>query len=317
MVLPTLAITLGDPSGIGPEITAKALLSKGIYKVCRPVVVGDIRFLKPFIPENKKLPCRFVHIPSDLKSVKSGKISAASGHAAYSAIVRAVELAKSREVSGIVTSPISKAALSLAGCRFPGHTELLASLTNTKDYAMMMLAENYRTVMVTRHMPLSKVPSAISVQEILRAAVLSDVFLKKNMGIKKPAIGICALNPHAGEGGILGTEDQQIILPAIKKLQKKGINAAGPLPSDSAWRYTAEGRFDLLLTMYHDQAMIGLKCLLPRKVVNVTIGLPFIRTSPGHGTAMDIAGKNTADPQPMIESIKLAALLCKFTHSDI
>jgi len=224
--------------------------------------------------------------------------------------MKAVELARLGRVQGIVTAPISKEAFALAGIRFPGHTELLAGATGTKNFAMMMAAGRLRAVMVTRHQPLMSVGATLSVEEIVRVGRLCSYFLGDSLCIKIPRIGICALNPHAGEGGMFGKEESSIIIPAARALKRKGVGITGLFPADSAWRKMSEGRLDALITMYHDQAMIPLKCLAPDKIVNITVGLPFVRTSPGHGTAPDIAGKNLADPLPMIEAIKTAADLC-------
>jgi 4-hydroxythreonine-4-phosphate dehydrogenase len=172
---------------------------------------------------------------------------------------------------------------------------------------MMMMAGRLRTIMVTRHIPVSAVGRTITPKGIVEAACLGDQFLKKYEGIDAPRIGICALNPHAGEAGLIGREEVTVIRPAIVKLRQMRINCEGPLPADSAWQRHAAGEFDMLITMYHDQAMIPLKCIAPDKIVNITAGLPFIRTSPGHGTAFNIAGKNKADPRPMIEAILCAA----------
>ena len=309
MAVPRLAVTLGDPSGIGPEIVAKALLRSAIYRRCRPVVIGDKRLLS-ILPGAIKSRFDVIDIPVSGRQVSPGKISRASGMAAYVWLMKAVELARCGRVRGIVTAPISKEALALAGIGLPGHTELLAGATGTKNFAMMMAAGRLRAVMVTRHRPLMSVGAALSVDEIVRAGRLCASFLTGSLSVKVPRIGLCALNPHAGEGGMIGKEECLIIAPAMRALRRKGVHVSGVLPADSAWRKMNEGSLDALITMYHDQAMIPLKCLAPEKIVNITLGLPFVRTSPGHGTAPDIAGKNIADPSPMIEAIKTAADLC-------
>lgn len=310
MALPRLAITIGDPAGIGPEIVRKIIEYKPLYKICKPIIIGDIRLFKG-IKQNKLL-FEFVDIPvSDIGQIKPGQISIASGKASYDYICKAVNLVENNKADAIVTSPISKAALNLAGFPFQGHTELLASLTNTKNYAMLMVAGKLRSVMVTRHIPVCETGKKLSIDKIVKTVILSNNFLQNKINKLKPRIGICALNPHAGEGGLLGKEEDKIILPAIDYLHKKDVNVVGPLPVDSAWLKAKKGEFDLLVTMYHDQTMIALKCIAPEKIVNVTIGLPFVRTSPGHGTGFDIAGKNIANPLPTIEAIKIAASFCK------
>lgn len=312
MSLPRLAITIGDVAGIGPEIVSKALSIGRICKICEPIIVGNLRILKKYGLDSNRFPCRFIDLPvKEIQKVKSGKISKVSGFAAYKYICKAVELIESGEADGLVTAPISKAALNLAGIRYSGHTELLASLTHSKNYAMLMVSGKLRAVMVTRHISIKDVSGQLSKKNIIDTILIAQKALKKEFGIKSPRICVCSLNPHSGESGLLGNEEKRTIEPAVKTLKSMGLRIAGPLPPDSAWVKLIRGEFDLLVTMYHDQAMIGLKCLDPRKIVNVTIGLPFIRTSPGHGTGFDIAGKDAADPVPMIEAIKLAATLCK------
>ncbi len=242
-------------------------------------------------------------------AVKTGKFSRVTGAMSYLWLKRSIELAKSGRVNAIVTAPISKEALHLAGINYSGHTEILADLTKTKNYAMLMVSESLRAVMVTRHIPLSGVSKEITKEKITSTALLLNGFLRARYKIKNPRIGVSALNPHAGEGGILGSEEGKVIFPAVLELKKKNINVSGPLPVDSAWLKMKEGEFDLLVCMYHDQVMIPLKSICPEKIVNITCGLPFIRTSPGHGTAFDIAGRNIADERPMVEAIKAAVFL--------
>ncbi len=313
MAKPTVGITIGDPSGIGPEITLKAIMHPKIRKVCKLVVIGSKTFLPGLKKSGKKTFYDFVEVPCpDLNKVVLGKFSSKTGLASYKFIAKAVELLKSRKIDALVTAPISKEALNLAGILYSGHTELLADFTQTKDFAMLMVANNFRTAMVTRHMPLQYACKNISAQNIVSITQLARKFLINKLKIKNPKIGICALNPHAGEGGLLGREEEDFIIPAIKKLKNKNIYVEGPIPADSAWLKMKNGKFDFLITMYHDQAMIPLKILEPEKIVNITIGLPFIRTSPGHGTAFDIAGKGKADPSSMIEAIKVAADLSRY-----
>jgi 4-hydroxythreonine-4-phosphate dehydrogenase len=308
--LPRLAITLGDPNGIGPEVVGKALAMPSLYRYCQPVIVGDAIAFRRYKVSPADVRYRFVDVHTKgCTKIEPGKTTAIAGRAAHAAVVRAVELIRNGEADALVTAPLSKEALHRAGIRYPGHTELLAVLTGSKRYAMLMVAGSLRAVMATRHVALSRAGKALSVRRILDTTVLSHQSLQNTFRIPHPRIALCALNPHAGEGGLLGSEEQEIIQPALRCIHRRGIPADGPLPGDSAWQKMAAGNYDLLVTMYHDQAMIGLKCLAPEKIVNVTIGLPFIRTSPGHGTGFDIAGKNRADPRSMIEAIKLAAQL--------
>ena len=307
-MLPKIAITLGDPAGIGPEIVAKALLNPQIHKLCTPVVIGDARLLPKKLLLNKKN--IIVNIPAKLSSINIGKPSIASGIVSHLYICTAVELALKGEISGIVTAPISKEAFSLAGIKYSGHTELLASLAKAKNVVMLMQRGKINVLLLTRHLPICAVSKNIKKDVIVRDTILSYSYLKEKMAIKSPRVAVLSLNPHAGDGGVIGKEEQTIILPAVNELRRKKINVIGPLPSDSAWQKAVIGNFDLLIAMYHDQAMIGLKMLKNSEIVNITLGLNFVRTSPGHGTAYDIAGKNLADPNPMIEAIKTAVHLC-------
>lgn len=306
MPLPRLAITIGDPAGIGPEITGKALSERSIYAVCRPLVVGERRFLKTLSSLEKRFPLRVVDVPSSGR-IEPGKLSAAAGRAAYGYVLKAVSLVQDGEAEALVTAPVSKEAIVRAGIPFSGHTELLASLTQAPSCAMLMVAGPCRSVMVTRHIPVKKIAAALTTRDIVTTTLQAVRFLEQHARIRRVRVGVMSLNPHAGEGGLLGTEEKTVIRPAIAALRRKGIEAEGPLPPDSAWLKAKNGTYDLLVAMYHDQTMIGLKCLAPEKIVNVTAGLPFVRTSPGHGTAFDIAGTGIADARSMIEAIKTAA----------
>ncbi|MGA2090037.1 MAG: 4-hydroxythreonine-4-phosphate dehydrogenase PdxA [Endomicrobiales bacterium] len=311
MALPRIVITLGDPSGVGPEIVLKALTARQARKSCKIIVVGDKRLLT--IRKGVfSFPTTFVDVPvtdNDIDAIRPGIVSAAGGRAAYTWLCAAVKMISRGDADALVTAPLSKEALHLAGCRYPGHTELLAALTGTKNVAMMMASGSLWSVMMTRHVPLKKVSSLLCVQDIVHTTQLSYDFLRNHAHLNKPRIVMCALNPHAGEAGLLGKEESTIMSPAIKALRSAGIAVAGPVPADTAWRCAREGLWDLIVTMYHDQTMIPLKIIAPEKIVNITVGLPFIRTSPGHGTAFDIAGKNCADPRSMIEAIGVAASL--------
>ena len=308
---PRIGITIGDPAGIGPEIVKKAIESLEIKKVCTPVVIGcgfsifgDRLLKRSSGTDYADVSCE------NISSIVPGKVSASAGLASFRFLERSIELLEQGKIDAVVTAPISKEALKLAGIKYSGHTEFFADYTRTKDYAMLMAAGDLRAVMVTRHMPLSEVSKNITAGMIVSASKLTRRFLAEKFKIKDPRLVVCALNPHAGESGLLGKEEGSIITPAVRSLLNKKIRVVGPLPADSAWHKMVTGEFDLLVGMYHDQVMIPLKCLSPEKIVNITVGLPFIRTSPGHGTAFDIAGKNMADPASMIEAIKTAAKLC-------
>jgi 4-hydroxythreonine-4-phosphate dehydrogenase len=310
MALPKLALTIGDPAGIGPEVTSKALLDKSIYEICRPVVIGDVRLITNHKKLSEEFECQFIDIPcGDIAKIVPGRFSRITGKCSYDYILKSVELINEGVCDGVVTAPVSKEAMSLAGVKYPGQTELFADLSGTKKYGMLMAAEQLRVVMVTRHMSLTEVSKNLSIDIIKDTVVLTQAFISKNFGIVNPKIIVCSLNPHGGEGGMFGKEERMFIVPAVKMLQETGFNISGPFGADSAWLKMIEKRLDFMVAMYHDQAMVGLKCLNPEKIVNITMGLPFVRTSPGHGTGFDIAGKNIADPTSMKEAIKLAAKL--------
>lgn len=273
-----IIITTGDPKGIGPEVTKKALED----------------------PKIKRLANFFVIKAND----KTG----------FFAIEKAVEILKKYQVDALVTAPVNKEAINKSGIPFQGHTEYLAEATNTKKIAMMLCGGPLKVTTVTRHVPLKKVSSTLTQAKIIEAVRLTDSGLKKYFGIKKPRIGVCALNPHCGEGGTIGREEQAIIIPAIKKIKRfvPGIN--GPVSGDVIFHMAYNGKLDAVISMYHDQGLGPLKMVAFEKGVNVTLGLPFIRTSPDHGTAYDIAGKGIADPDSMKEAIKLAVNMCLKNH---
>jgi 4-hydroxythreonine-4-phosphate dehydrogenase len=306
---------MGDPAGIGPEVIGKALRARSVTSLCAPIIVGSRTVFARYGYDPEDLPGTFIDVKTPgIAAVRPGKVSAAGGKAAYACILKAVELINGKQADALVTAPLSKEALRRAGVRYEGHTELLAALSSVKEYAMMMVAGELRSVMVTRHIPLSETGKRLSRRAIVEAACLADRELRRWCAIRRPRVAVCALNPHAGEGGLLGSEERTVILPAVRQLRSQGLDAAGPLPGDSAWRKTLDGKYDLVVCMYHDQTMLALKCAAPEKIVNVTAGLPFIRTSPGHGTAFDIAGSGSASALPMIEAIRCAA---RFSRSRL
>jgi 4-hydroxythreonine-4-phosphate dehydrogenase len=348
---PIIGITMGDPAGIGPEVVVKSLMDKKISLSCFHLVFGSYPLIfsaaKKFLRKANVrkitwvedvfedsgeyinvLDCtRFNHT-----KVKSGKITKLSGRIAADCVIYATQFALSNQIDAVVTAPLSKRGLHLAGYDFPGHTEFLAYLTASQKFAMMFISERFsegtrfagKVVLVTTHLALSQVAKAISKKLILEKIILAEETLRKYFRIKKPQIGVCALNPHAGEEGIFGTEEKKFILPAIRSAQKMGIKAFGPYPADTIFssppltrlsplpsgervrvRGISQG-FDCIVAMYHDQGLIPLKMAGLGNAVNVTIGLPIIRTSPDFGTALDIAGKGIADPKGMINAILLA-----------
>ena len=303
MLKPKIAVTIGDPSGIGPEIVYRAVNSLKIQRVCSPVVVGDKYIISKYFNINKKYKnIDFVFSSDYKKDVVIGKPSKLSGTIACDAIKTAVKLCLENKTKSMVTAPVSKESFKYAGLKFSGHTEFLASLTKTKNYCMMMICDKINSVMVTRHLPVSKVSSVLTQKDIVLTTKLSADFIEKVIN-KKPKILLCALNPHAGDNGILGNDEKKTIIPAINKLKKQQYNICGFYPVDVAWAKFLKNKYDLIVGMYHDQIMLPLKILNPKKIVNVTVGLPFIRTSPGHGTAFDIAGKNIADSSSMEQAI--------------
>ncbi|MDR2399800.1 MAG: 4-hydroxythreonine-4-phosphate dehydrogenase PdxA [Endomicrobium sp.] len=300
MLKPRIAITLGDPAGISYGIVCRTVNSLAVKRVCSPVVFGDKEVLKQYF--TKKIPFEFVESSNIGHSLKIGSPSKKAGLIALFAIEKAVSYCMSGKAKALVTAPVSKESLKLADVKYPGHTELLAALTKSKKVAMLMACGKMHGVMVTRHIPISEIHKTLKTRDIIDTVRLSVDFIGK----KNIKVALCALNPHAGDNSILGSEEEKIIMPSYKILLKQGINLTKPLPADSVWLKAKRGSFDLVCTMYHDQLMIPLKCINASKIVNVTAGLPFIRTSPGHGTAFDIAGKNKADIIPMIESILYA-----------
>lgn len=324
---PVVGITMGDPAGIGPEIVIKALRRARVISACRPVVFGTTRFLKQLGPDlTSDIVFKKTKNPAGASSGKktinvvecpvSGKItvgrkSARAGKASLDYLDKAIEFALRGEIDAIVTAPLNKAAVRLSGAAdFTGHTEYLAEKTNTRTYAMMFHSERLKVVLVTAHLPLKEVADSITTQKIVRATSLANEALKK-LGISPPRIGIASLNPHAGEDDAFGDEDGKIIAPAVRHARKQLMNVEGPLPADTLFHAAYTGGFDLVVAMYHDQALAPFKMIAFDTGVNVTLGLPFVRTSVDHGTAFDIAGKGMASDKSLVEAIKLAGRLVK------
>lgn len=296
-----LALTLGDPRGIGPEVTAAALARPWAPNV-RLITVG---------------PAGAGPIP-DVKvgTFDPGADAATAGRLAGAAIERAVELALAGEVEGIVTAPIDKAALAAAGYGFPGHTELLRSLTDAGEVAMMMAAEStplggpLRVVLATIHIALEAVPGAVTRERLLSQARLAHGALVRLWGLEAPRLALCAMNPHASNGGLFGDHEARVMVPVVGELVAEGLNVTGPVPADTVFVRALKGEFDAVIAPYHDVGMAAFKTASFGSGVNITLGLPFIRTSPDHGTALDIAGRGLADPTSMIEAVRTAVRLC-------
>lgn len=320
---PTIAITMGDPSGVGPEIIVKSLNDKNIYENCRPFVVGDLKILKRALKvTNIALGLNSISRPEDAKceygtidiidldlvseDLPWGQVSAEAGNAAFRYLEKAIAFANEGEIQGICTAPLNKEALHKAGHIYPGHTEILAELTNTKDFAMMLSAPGLRVIHVTTHIGLIDAVNKINVDRQYTVIKLAHDTLQK-AGIPNPRIAVCGINPHAGENGLFGHgEEEEKIIPAVKKAQEEGINVQGPLPADTLFFRARRGDFDIVVAQYHDQGHGPIKVLGLEAGVNITVGLPIIRTSVDHGTAFDIAGKNIADELSLKEAIRMA-----------
>jgi 4-hydroxythreonine-4-phosphate dehydrogenase len=285
-VKPRIAITVGDPSGIGPEIAARAAEDERVLAVCEPVIYG----------------------PSNPRAFVPGVLSAEAGRAAHDAIVRAVEDAKHRKVSGVATAPISKEAFRLAGLRWTGHTDLLAHLTGSRHVAMMFYAETLRVVLATIHVALADVPRVLT-RASLEATIMLTARELPRFGIEAPRLAVAGLNPHAGEHGLFGREEETVIAPAIEACREQRVDVRGPFPGDTIFLRASRGEFDVVIACYHDQGLIPVKMVAFGQAVNVTLGLPIVRTSVDHGTAFDIAGQGVADPGSMIAAVILAARL--------
>lgn len=311
-----IGITMGDPAGIGPEIIVKAFAEEDIYKICNPLVIGDRAIIKEVIkvtgmnfdPDNIEI-LNLNEIKNPSKLVK-GKPSEESGRAAFSYIRKAVELLRLGIIEGLVTCPISKIALRMAGLNWSGHTDMLADLTETENYAMAFYSEQLKVILVTIHVPLKDVPYLIKKERVINSIFFANKACEM-LGLQSSRIGVCGLNPHAGEEGIMGREEIEEIVPAVQEAKALGINVSGPFPADSLFYRAYNGEFDIVVSMYHDQALAPFKLIAFEKGVNFTIGLPFIRTSPDHGTAYDIAWQGKANPLSLLEAIKLAVRMVK------
>lgn len=302
-----IGITLGDPSGIGPEVVAKALKNPAIRRLAHFKIIGDEiifkRYRFPRTPTCNWIGINKIH-PFDFQ-FKDARSEGAAASLAY--LETAVGMLKDQKLDGLVTGPVSKESISALGIPFNGHTEYLADNFGVTDFEMMFHSPKLRLIIATRHLALKNVPDAITHEQLLRTLRLANESFKELFKIKKPNIALAGLNPHAGEGGLLGQEEKMIISPAIKDAQAAGIRAFGPFAADTIFSPKNFKKYDLFIAMYHDQGLAPLKAMYFNELVNVTLGLPFIRTSPSHGTGFDIAGKNKADPSSMIEAIKFCA----------
>ena len=323
---PIIGVTMGDPAGVGPEIAIKVLSKPEMYRVCKPVLVGDLGVLKK-IAEELIIDITFEVVDSakdtsgeagvidvvDLKNVdidalEVGKISLEVGRASIEYIEKAAECALKGDVDAVVTGPINKKAIQLAGSRHIGHTEVLAALCGVEDPLTMFWVRGARIFFLTRHLSLVDAVKAVKKDRIVKT-VVEMVRELQRIGVEDPLIAVAALNPHASDEGLVGSEEEEEIVPAIEELQTKGIHVVGPVPADTVVLKALEGQYDAVLSLYHDQGHIAAKTVDFYGTVSVTLGLPFIRTSVDHGTAYDIAGKGLANPRSLEEAIKLAAKL--------
>ncbi|MEB3100308.1 4-hydroxythreonine-4-phosphate dehydrogenase PdxA [Ferviditalea candida] len=326
MSKPVIAVTMGDAAGIGPEIIVKALSRPEIYAICKPLVIGDSSVLErarritgkdiAFHVVGSVGDGRFAPGFIDLLDLQLlpdppavGKLSKEAGNAAFRYIEKAVQLGLQGDIQAICTAPLNKAALHMGGHQYPGHTEILADLMNVQNYSMMLASPKLRVIHVTTHIGLLDAIRIINPERVYTVIRLAHEMLVRS-GVAKPKISVCGINPHAGEGGLFGYgEEEEKIVPAVERAAGEGIDAVGPLPADTLFYRAARGDFDVVVAMYHDQGHGPIKVLGLEAGVNITVGLPVVRTSVDHGTAFDIAGRGIADETSLMEALKQAAAL--------
>ena len=320
---PVLAITMGDAAGIGPELILKAFKDDELYKICCPIIIGSLAVME-YYKNLFQIDVKFNVIkdvsaakyetmvldildisPIDVSKLNVGHLSVEAGNAAVICTQHAGHLALQQKVDAIVSAPLNKESMRMAGYNFEGQTQILAELTQAKRFGMILLLGDMRVMMLTTHMALRKACDAVTKEKVLSMIELADESLRA-FGIKKPRIAVAGLNPHSGEGGLFGTEEVEGSIPAIKAAAAKGIDAIGPVPADVVFVKAKEGQYDLVLAMFHDQANMAAKLLGFGEVVTLLAGLPIIRTSVGHGTAFDIAGKGIADEKNFVMAIESA-----------
>jgi 4-hydroxythreonine-4-phosphate dehydrogenase len=323
--LPIIGITMGDPTGVGPEIIVKVLSHESTFRFCTPVVLGDriildraLKLLNAPLAVNEMEAVREENLQSGalnlvplsaipLDKAGYGNPTKACGEGMVTYITEAARLGLEGTIDAITTAPINKKALADAGYTYPGHTELLAELTGSTDYVMMLAGERLRVVLVTIHCSLRDVFHLLTTEKIAKTIRITNDALRDFFGDARPRIAVAALNPHAGEEGLFGSEEKTIILPAIERARQSGINVEGPLSPDTLFYHAARGGYGAVVSMYHDQGLIPLKLLHFEDAVNITLGLPLIRTSVDHGTAYDIAGTGKANPSSLLNALKMAA----------
>jgi 4-hydroxythreonine-4-phosphate dehydrogenase len=323
---PLLAVTLGDPAGTGPELLTRALVDPAVLAVCRPLVIGDAAVLeaaKAFTGVEARIqridaPDRADGAPGvlfvmdqrnvDLGRLRRGTVQASAGQAAYESVVAAARLALEGRVGGIVTSALNKAALNAAGHHFDGHTGLLAEVCGAPRATMMLVADRLRVSHVSTHVSLRQAIDRVRPERILQVLQLTEEAVRR-LGVERPRLAVAGLNPHAGEGGLFGTEEAEFIAPAVEEARRRGMDVSGPHPGDTVFYRASQGEFDGAVAMYHDQGHVAAKMLGIWRGVNVTLGLPIVRTSVEHGTDFANAGTGRGDPRSLIEALKLAAAL--------
>ena len=341
---PTLGITMGDPAGVGPEIAVKALTQPALASSCKALVIGDRSVIASTV-ELLRSPLRLHAVSSptacrfepgtieclDLGNVDAarlprGRVSAEAGRAAYAYIETAVKLCTSGEIDGLVTAPINKEALAAAGVEHSGHTEILARLSGTSDFAMLLMGKDMKVIHVTTHVALRRVPDLVTRERVLRVIRLAQRAMQ-GLGQPRPRIAVCGLNPHAGEDGLFGDEERMEIIPAVDAARREGLDAFGPLPADTLFSRARGGEFDIVVAMYHDQGHVPVKTVgftydkaagtwTGLSGVNVTVGLPFLRVSVDHGTAFDRAWKGIANPESMVEALEVAVRMLAGERSE-
>jgi 4-phospho-D-threonate 3-dehydrogenase / 4-phospho-D-erythronate 3-dehydrogenase len=331
---PRIAITMGDMNGIGPEVALKAAVSPAVRRVCEPLLVGRpevfaryARLLHPVPrlitgpPEGKpgrgtRPEIRVFEVPGATAVPRPGRNTREAGEAASKAIAAAAKMALVGDVQAIVTAPVSKKALHMAGITYPGQTELLKDLTDSASVAMMLVSPTMRVGLATIHLPLAQVSGALTRATLYARITTIHTALRKDWGIARPILAVLGLNPHAGEGGDIGKEEERVIIPVLTRLRAEGIRVEGPFPADAFFVRMERGRYDAVVAMFHDQGLIPLKMTARGRGVNYTAGLRIVRTSPDHGTAFPIAGTGTADPRSMVEAIRIAAVLARARAKD-
>jgi 4-hydroxythreonine-4-phosphate dehydrogenase len=329
--LPRIGITMGDPSGVGPEIIVKAFADEALHGVCTPVVLGDPQLLQDRVERTRRRVVLNIIERASAAKGKAGTMDVIAlshlggrvipghpviegGRAMVRYIIEAVSLIRDGSIQAMVTCPINKALMHQAGYHYEGHTQMIAHLTNAKDFVMMLAGSKLRVALVTIHVSLREVALVLKEETVLSTIRVTCEALKRDFGFRHPRLAVSALNPHGGESGLFGSEEEMIIEPAVRRAREEGYPVAGPFPADTLFFRAASGQYDAVVAMYHDQGLIPLKLLHFSDAVNVTLGLPIVRTSVDHGTAYDIAGTGQADPTSLTAAIRLAAQIV--THRN-